>query len=86
MALAAQSTSVSGTVICRIFDQVRVETQREKRNECGLFLLFDNFKLPLSTITAFEEADISQSLSLVDIDQATGRLMAAADTIRLLIS
>ena len=58
---------------------------REK-NEYGLFLFFDNLKLLLSTITTFEEADRSQSLSLEDIDQATDRLMTAADTIQLLIS
>ena len=60
-------------------------TARE-RNEYGLFLFFDNLKLLLSTITTFEEADRSQSLSLDDIDQATDRLMTAADTIHLLIS
>ena len=60
-------------------------TARE-RNEYGLFLFFDNLKLLLSTITTFEEADRSQSLSLEDIDQATDRLMTAADTIHLLIS
>ena len=61
------------------------DTGRE-RNDYGLFLFFDNLKLLLSTITTFEEADRSQSLSLEDIDQAIGRLMAAADTIQLLIS
>ena len=60
-------------------------TARE-RNEYGLFLFFDNLKLLLSTITTFEEADRLQSLSLEDIDQATDRLMTAADTIHLLIS
>lgn len=57
------------------------DTARE-RNEYGLFLFFDDLKLLLSTLTTFEEADRSQSLSLEDIDQATGRLMAAADTIQ----
>ena len=61
------------------------DTARE-RNEYGLFLFLDNLKLLLSTITTFEEADRSQSLSLEDIDQAIGRLMAAVDTIQLLIS
>ena len=61
------------------------DTARE-RNEYGLFLFFDNLKLLLSTIKKFEEADRSQSLSLEDIDQAIGRLMAVADTIQLLIS
>ena len=61
------------------------DTGRE-RNDYGLFLFFDNLKLLLSTITTFEKADRSQSLSLEDIDQAIGRLMAAADTIQLLIS
>lgn len=61
------------------------EIARE-RNEYGLFLFFDNLKLLLSTITTFEEADRSQSLSSEDIDQAIGRLMAVADTIQLLIS
>ena len=61
------------------------DTARE-RNEYGLFLFFDNLKLLLSTITTFEEADRSQSLSSEDIDRAIGRLMAAADTIQLLIS
>ena len=51
-----------------------------------MFLFFDNLKLLLSTITTFEEADRSQNLSLEDIDQATDRLMTAADTIHLLIS
>ena len=62
------------------------DTARE-RNEYGLFLFrFNNLKLLLSTITTFEEADRSQSLSLEDIDQATGHLMAATDNIQLLIS
>ena len=51
-----------------------------------MFLFFDNLKVLLSTITTFEEADKLQSLSLEVIDQAIGRLMAAADTILLLIS
>ena len=57
-----------------------------ERNKYGLFLFFDNLKLLLSSRMMFEDADESQSLSLEDIDQATGRLMAAADTIQLLIS
>ena len=38
-----------------------------KRNECGLFLFFDNFKLLLSTIASFEQAERFNRLSLEDI-------------------
>ena len=60
-------------------------TSRE-RNEYGLFLFFDNFKLLLSRITPFQETNRSQSLSLEDVDQAIFQLMAAPDTIQLLVS
>ena len=60
-------------------------TARE-RNEHGLFLFFDGLKFLLSTITSFEEAERSQSLSLEDIEQAADRLITAADTMQLLIS
>jgi len=56
------------------------------RNERGLFLFFDGLKFLLSTITSFEEAERSQSLSLEDIEQAADRLITAADTMQLLIS
>ena len=41
-----------------------------QRIEHGLFLFFDNFKLLLSTISTFGEAEIYNNLLFEDIDQA----------------
>ena len=57
-----------------------------ERNEHGLFLFFDNFKLLLSTISTFGEAERYNNLGFEDIDQAADRLITAAETIQLLIS
>ena len=61
------------------------EIARE-RNEHGLFLFFDNFRLLLSTISSFEEAERCNNLLFEDIDQAADRLITAAETIQLVIS
>ena len=50
-----------------------------ERNECGLFLFFDNFTLLLSTIASFKRAERSNSLSLEDIEQVVDRSIAAAE-------
>ena len=55
-------------------------------NEHELFLFFDNFKLLLSTISTFGEAERYNNLLFEDIDQAADRLITAAETIQLLIS
>ena len=60
-------------------------TKYESRHSERKKLIWIVFILRQSQAT-FEEADRSQSLSLEDIDQTTGPLMAAADTIQLLIS
>ena len=57
-----------------------------ERNEHGLFLFFENFKLLLSTISSFEEAERCNNLLFEDIDQAAERLITAAETIQLLLS
>jgi len=57
-----------------------------ERNEHGLFLFFDNFKLLLSTISTFGEAERYNNLGFEDIDQAADQLITAAETIQLLIS
>ena len=57
-----------------------------ERNEHGLFLFSENFKLLLSTISSFEEAERCNNLLFEDIDQAAERLIAAAETIQLLLS
>ena len=49
-----------------------------ERNEHGLFLFFDNFKLLLSTISTFGEAERYINLGFEDIDQAADRLITAA--------
>jgi len=55
-------------------------------NEHRLFLFFDNFRLLLSTISSFEEAERCNNLLFEDIDQAADRLITAAETIQLVIS
>ena len=57
-----------------------------ERNEHGLFLFSENFKLLLSTISSFEEAERCNNLLFEDIDQAAERLITAAETIQLLLS
>ena len=57
-----------------------------ERNEHGLFIFFDNFRLLLSTISSFDEAERCNSLLFEDIDQAADRLITAAETIQLVMS
>ena len=57
-----------------------------ERNEHGLFLFFDNFRLLLSTISSFDEAERCNNLLFEDIDQAADRLITAPETIQLVIA
>ena len=57
-----------------------------ERNEHGLLLFFDNFRLLLSTISSFDEAERCNNLLFEDIDQAADRLITAPETIQLVIA
>lgn len=81
-----QCTQAQSSLLFEEAARIMARDPVRERNEHGLFLFFENFKLLLSTISSFEEAERCNNLLFEDIDQAEERLIAAAETIQLLLS
>ena len=74
----------SGMYCARSLTKIAAYASSGEQNDYGLFLLFDNLKILLSTVSSFEEAERCNNLSFEDVDQAADRLWTAAETIQLL--